>query len=130
MNDTLNVNREPMHPDDTLLDYFSSVKSLYPHLVFTNLNAKNVVQRRAVYIYPRDLTRRSNVYIQLWYRTDHRDYWFKMKKSIMTEEEKNEAAQLDKKATSQSGAIWRSMTFKDELLDYVLQKLDMIAAQI
>ena len=114
--------------NDVLLNSFYAIKERYPNLVFTNIDATNKVQRRAVYIYPNDYPRHGNVFIELWRLRNPSSFTFFLKKSIMTEDEKAESARLYKKDNSQRGAVTRCMTYRKELLDYIIPKLDMIEA--
>lgn len=109
---------------DVTLDYFRPLVSEYPNLVFTNIDQANNVQKKAVYVFPKDLPRRGNVFIELWQHKD--SFHFIMKKSIMTEEEKAESVRKYRRDTPMRGGVERCMTYKRELLDYIIPKLNMI----
>lgn len=75
--------------DDEALVFFRPLMDIYPNLEFTNIDATGVKQRRAVYIFPNDMIRHGNVFIEAWQKKDY--FHFVLKKSIMTEAEKAES---------------------------------------
>jgi hypothetical protein len=112
---------------DVTIDYFRPIFDRYPDLVFTNIDAKGKRMPRTVWIHPNDRPRLGNVFIEVWQHKDRFD--FVLKKSIMSEEEIEEAAKRGKKSTTAyRGTISRCLTYREELLDYLIPKLDMIEA--
>ena|GEM_PF-3514138 len=126
MSAVLNDNCALIDINDVTLDYFAPAIIKYPNLYFTNINDKGAVEKHAVFVYHKDSVIRGNRFIEIWQHRDRFD--FVMKKSIMTEEEKRYAAEHDRKPTSIRGTVKRCMTYRKELLDYIIPKLDMIEA--
>ena len=110
--------------DDEALVFFRPLMDVYPNLEFTNIDATGVKQRRAVYIFPNDMIRHGNVFIEAWQKKDY--FHFVLKKSIMTEAEKAESKRDWKKDNSSRGRVSVYMSYKKELFDYIVPKLNMI----
>ena len=110
--------RTMIDSSDTTLDYFRPIMDRYPELVFTNIDAKGKLMPKTVWIYPKNLVRRGNVFIEVWQHKDRFD--FVMKKSIMTEEELAESARRDRKPTAYRGTAARCLTYREDLLDYLI----------
>jgi len=110
---------------DITLDYFRPILENYPNLIFTNIDAKGKCERHTVWIYPKDRDRRHNVFIEVWQKKQDL-FDIVLYKSMMTKEEKDYAALYDRRETRNRGCVRRRMTYREDLLDYLIPKLDMI----
>ena len=109
---------------ETTLNNFREITERYPNLVFTNIDANGKLMPKTVWIYPKDRIRRGNVFVEVWQHKDRFD--LVMKKSIMTEEEIAESSKRDRKPTAFRGTVARCFTYREELIDYLVPKLNMI----
>lgn len=111
--------------NDIILDYFSPLMEEYPGFVFTNVNAMNVLFKRATYIYPRNLERRGNVLLEIWHLPTKGSFDLYIKREYLTADEYKESAANWNKTTQDRGMINRSFKYVGEFLDFVRSKLDM-----
>ncbi len=121
------------YDNDTMLSYdgdavvfFTPLKEQYPNLEFTNIDATGVKRKRAVYIFPKDMPRRGNVFVEAWQNKD--SFYFILRKSMMTEAEIAESKRDWSKDNSIRGRVRVNMAYKEELIRYIVPKLDMIEA--
>ena len=112
--------------DEDAVAFFAPLAKQYPNLEFTNIDATGKRRKRAVYIFPKDLPRYGNVFIEAWQKKGY--FHFVMKKSLMTEAEKGESKREWSKDNSSRGRVSVYMSYRNELIKYIVPKLNMIEA--
>ena len=108
-----------------LLNDLALIQKKYPEFVFTNCNAKGELVNRAVYIFPRNTSRRGNVLLEIWQLPDEGCYDFYIKKTLMTNEEYGESLDSYNKTTGTRGRLTRSLPSNQELIDFIAYKLEL-----
>ncbi len=116
---------------DTIYLYFIKLWDNYPELVFTNHDATNVVQRRCVYIYPKNMPRRGNVAFELWQTGNKNAFVLFAKRQYLSEQENRKADyNLGKGSTSTKGKLDLVFHYREEIIDFFKEKLDLLQKDI
>lgn len=126
LHDEFYIEKTPVKLSDTILEYFNRVQSQFTELKITNVSATGVAYKRAVYIFPKDLPRRGNVYIEIWLVPHNASFDLYIKRALLTDEEYAESSENWGKTTQTRGMINRSFKYREELIDYLLPKLEKI----
>lgn len=113
-----------IHLDDAILDYFTEVIDKYPEFEFSNLNAVGELAKRAIYIYPKNQSRRGNVLFEIWQCANEGEFDLYIKRSLLTEAEYTESLDGWSKTNDSRGRITRNWREKQELIDFLLPKFD------
>lgn len=111
--------------EGTLLSVFHLIENQYLDFVFTNINAKNKAEKDAVYIYSKNSDRRNNVIFEIWRKPRKEKYTLFIKKKFMTNEEWIEA-QSSYRTTKKRGEITRVFNTAQELIDFMIVKLNLV----
>ena len=109
-----------------LLDYFCSIKDKYPDFNFTNYNAKDEIQERAVYIFLNKKSRRGNVLLEIWKLPTEGCFDLYIKRTLLTEKEYKESMDSWNKTTETRGKITRYFGSYQDLVSFVASKLDLL----
>jgi len=118
------VEKHPILPSDTVLDYFNDIKLEIPSLEFTNIDAKGIVQRRCVYIFRKDLSRNGHVLLEIWMNRGAAFFTIWAKRALLTEDENKEIDQTHEGASLTRGKIERKFVYAEDLISFVKDKLE------
>ena len=116
---------KPVVNDGTLLSVFSSIEDQYPEFIFTNVNAKDDKEKNAVYIYSQNMSRRNNVIFEIWLRPREGAVHLYIKREFLTDAEYEESSRTYGKTSATRGRISRRFKSDQELLDFMIPKLNM-----
>ena len=115
----------PIVNDGTLLSVFGTIKDQYPEFIFTNINAKGEKENRAVYIYNQNASRKHNVAFEIWRKPKVEAIDLYIKREFMTNEEYEESSRTYGKTTATRGRITRYFKSNQELIDFMVNKLNL-----
>lgn len=116
--------------EDTILDYFDSISPNYPEFVFTNHNAKDEIVNRTVYIFPKESKRHGNVLFEIWHLAIEGQFHLLINNSLLTSEEIKESHESWDRTTGRRGRITRKWQSRQELIDYLVPKLELAKKNI
>lgn len=111
--------------DDVILDYFTEIIDSYPEFEFSNQNAVGELVKRAIYIFPKNQSRRGNVLFEIWQRANEGEFDLYIKRALLTDSEYAESLEGWPKTNDLRGRITRKWREKREIIDYLLPKLDI-----
>lgn len=112
--------------DGTLLSVFRSIEDEYIELTFSNTNAKNQEEKRAVYIYPKNASGKGKVVFEIWKLKKKGEYDLYIKKKYMTDDEYAESkCQRPRRTTGTRGVITRVFESDQDLIDFMIPRLNM-----
>ena len=117
------IEKRTILSSDTVLDYFAEIKNEYPNLEFTNIDAKEVAQRRCVYIFRKDISRNGHVLLEIWMNRGAAFFTIWAKRALLTEDENKEIDQTHEGASLTRGKLERKFTYAEDLISYVKEKL-------
>ena len=116
----------PIVNDGTLLSVFRSVEDRYLELEFSKTNAKGKEVNRAVYIYPKNASGKGKVIFEIWNLKKPSEYSLFIKREYMTDDEYEESKrESPKDTTGKRGVIKRTFKTDQELLDFMINKLNL-----
>lgn len=110
---------------DNLLTKVESLKSAFPEFVFTNLNAKDEVVERALYVYPQGMERRGNVLVEIWHLSTEGQFDLYMKRPLLTNDEYQESLETWDKTNESRGRITRKWVYYEGLIEFLQSKLSI-----
>ena len=120
----------PIVNDGTLLSAFRSIEDQYPDLVFSRVNAKGKEVKKAVYIYPKNAAGKGKVIFEIWNLKNPREYSLFMKREYLTNAEYEESKrESPKDTTGKRGVIKRVFETEQELIDFMILRLNKVARQ-
>ena len=117
---------KPIINDGTLLSVFHSIEDEYPELTFSKINAKNQEEKRAVYIYPKNASGKGRVIFEIWKKPRAGKYDLYIKREFLTNEEHQESWKNYSKTSNTRGMITRIFNTDQELLDFMIPRLNMV----
>ncbi len=108
-------------------DMLAQVKVLrdeYSQIEISNIDQTGVKQWRAAYFYDKNVQRRNNQLIEVWYEKRNDRVVFVIAKSLMTSDEIIESDK-NKRATVNRGRLYRYNLSHEDLLSFIREKLDL-----